>query len=147
MWTNELIQLITIVSAIAGVSVALIVAIVYVAAQKKSSRYIEKFSDYRSVLEYHMERAYGMIHKEHILTYSLDAFRIEDDQYNKISQEFVRLVQKFIGPRMQEEFVYLYGDENTFAFNILEYFSDKYEGDEIRNAALEQITETEPDQS
>ena len=26
-------------------------------------------------------------------------------------------------------------------------FSDKYEGDEIRNAALEQITETEPDQS
>ena len=89
MWTNELIQLIAVISALGIVSIVLIRAILRIAGEMKSSRYIEKFSDYRSVLEYHMERAYGMIHKEHILTYSLDAFRIEDDQYNKISQEFV----------------------------------------------------------
>ena len=87
-----------------------------------------------------------MIHKEHILAYSLDAFRIDDKDYDKISKEFVRLLEKFIGPVLLKEFVYLYGDENTFVFNLLEYFSTKYENDEIRNTALEQITETEIDE-
>jgi hypothetical protein len=130
----------------------LISALVFIAAcgmsvfkHFKRLEYIKKFSDYRAVLEYHLEKAYDMIHKEHILTYSLEAFRIDDKDYDKISKEFVKLVSKFIGPVLLREFVYLYGDDNTFVFNLLEYFSTKYENDEIRNNALEQITDTEID--
>jgi hypothetical protein len=111
----------------------------------KRSNYVKGFSDYRAVLEYNMEKAYDMIHKEHILTYSLDAFRIDEKDYDRISKEFVRLVGKLNGPVLLKEFVYLYGNENNYSFNLLEYFSNRYENDEIRNSALEQITESDVD--
>lgn len=109
----------------------------------KRVQYIKSFTDYRSVLEYHMQKAYDMVHKENILPYSLEAFRVSEEDYDKISGDFVRLVQKFIGPMLLKEFIYLYGDEETFIFNLLEYFSGMYESDEIRNATMEQITDTE----
>jgi 3-methyladenine DNA glycosylase Tag len=115
----------------------------------KNSRRVEKinkFNEYRSVLEYHMEKAYDIIHKEHILTYSLDAFRVDDKDYDNISKEFVKLVSKFIGPSLLKEFVHLYGNIDTYTFNVLEYFGTRYENDEIRNTALEQITEAEVDE-
>jgi hypothetical protein len=59
--------------------------------------------------------------------------------------EFVKLVQKFIGPIMLKEYIFFFGDEDTFIFNVLEYFSFKYENDEIRQTAMEQITEAEID--
>ena len=116
-----------------------------IAKSYKRVQYIKSFPDYRSVLEYHMQKAYDMVHKENILPYSLEAFRVSDEDYDKISGDFVRLVQKFIGPMLLKEFIYLYGDEDTFIFNLLEYFSGTYESDEIRNATMEQITNTESD--
>ena len=106
----------------------------------------KSFCEYRAVLEYNMEKAYDMIHKEHILTYSLDAFRIKDEDFDKISQEFVKLLQKFIGPVLLKEYINFYGDEDTFIFVVLEFFGTKYENDEIRNTAMEQITEAEVDE-
>jgi hypothetical protein len=94
-----------------------------------------------------MDKAYEMVHRENILPYSLEAFRVTQSDYDKISQDFVRIVQKFIGPMILREFIYLYGDEDTFVFNLLEFFSMKYENDEIRQTAMEQITETESDEN
>ena len=146
MLTNNLIQLLIILGSLTIIVIFLVACGMSVFKHLKRLEYIKKFSDYRAVLEYHLEKAYDMIHKEHILAYSLDAFRIDDEDYDKISKEFVRLVEKFIGPVLLKEFVYLYGDESTFVFNLLEYFSTKYESDEIRNTALEQITDTEIDE-
>jgi hypothetical protein len=112
----------------------------------KRAYYLYSFTTYRALLDYHMEKAYDMIHKQHILAYSLDAFRIEEKDYDKFSKEFVKLVVKFIGPVLSKELVNLYGDEQTFSFNLLDYFSSRYENDEIRNTALEQITEKEVDE-
>jgi hypothetical protein len=146
MLINELLQLYSIIATILlGV---LFIGGIIKSILKNSRRVvrISKFTEYRSVLEYHMEKAYDMIHKEHILTYSLDAFRIDEKDYDKISKEFVNLVTKFIGPSLLQEFVELYGDIDTFSFNVLEYFGTRYENDEIRNSALEQITEAEIDE-
>ncbi len=146
MWLNNLNELYLIL----GVFIFCVLFVggisIYVCNSLKRIEKIRKFSDYRAVLEYHLEKAYDMIHKEHILTYSLDAFRIDDKDYDKISSEFVRLVQKFVGPMLLGEFIELYGDEDTFVFNLLEFFSSKYEGDEIREAAMEQITEADIDE-
>lgn len=146
MWTKDLAYLLIILGSISIMVMFIVGCGLSIFKHLKRLEYIKKFSDYRAVLEYHLEKAYDMIHKEHILAYSLDAFRIDDNDYDKISKEFVRLLEKFIGPVLLKEFVYLYGDENTFVFNLLEYFSTKYENDEIRNTALEQITETEIDE-
>lgn len=136
-----------------GIFIAVIIGVWFVGGiavsiirKRRREIYIDKFMQYRSVLEYHMEKAYEMIHKEHILTYSLDAFRIDEKDYDKISKEFVKLVSKFIGPTLLKEYIDLYGDIDTYTFNALDYFATRYENDEIRNTALEQITEAEIDE-
>jgi hypothetical protein len=144
MWINQIIQPMLIISSFLAIFILGAIGISIVKSYRRS-KYIKLFTDYRGVLEYHMEKAYEMVHRENILPFSLEAFRVSDEDYNKISREFVKLVQKFIGPMMLREFIYLYGDEDTFIFNLLDYFSNRYEGDEIRNTALEQITETDSD--
>jgi len=141
MWTNQII----IFSGLIFAVVSFILVGNSIAKSYKRAQFIKLFTDYRGVLEYHMEKAYDMVHKENILPYSLEAFRVDDDDYDRISGEFVKLVRKFIGPMLLREFIYLYGDEDAFIFNVLEYFSSKYESDEIRNATMEQITETDSD--
>ena len=105
--------------------------------------YIKNFSGYISVLDYHMDKAYDMLHKDKILAFSLDAFRIPDKEYESISQDFVKLVRKFIGPTLLNEFIQLYGGEETFIFVLLDYFGKRYEDDEIRKTALDNLTQEE----
>lgn len=114
-----------------------------VLSQKKKERYLKSFSDHISVLEYHMQKAYDMIHKDRILIYSIEGMKIEDKDFNAVSEDFVKLVIKLLGPMLYEEFLFLYGDENTFMFILIEYFNNKYEDDENRRSALENIAENE----
>lgn len=109
----------------------------------KRVRCVQNFQDYIAVLEYHMVRAYEMIHKDRIFTYSLEGMRVKEEDIDKISQDFVRLVIKLIGPTLYKEFTHLYGDTDTFVFNILEYFNTRYEDDEIRKQSLDSLTEQE----
>lgn len=90
-----------------------------------------------------MDKAYDMVHKDKILAFSLEAYRVPDEEYETISEDFVRLVQKYLGPNLLEEFVALYGNEETFLFIMLEYFSRRYEEDEIRKSAMDNLTKEE----
>lgn len=105
--------------------------------------YIKNFNAYVSVLEYHMEKAYDIVHKDRILAYSLEAYRVPEEEVDGISQDFVRLVQKYIGPTLLKEFVQLYGDEDAFLFIILDFFNRHYEDDEIRKSSMENLTQEE----
>ena len=90
-----------------------------------------------------MERAYDVIYKDRIMAYSLDAYRVPDDEYPDITRSYTKAVQKFLGPSLLKEFIELFGDEESFLFNILQYFEKKYEEDEIRKAAMENLTSEE----
>ena len=109
----------------------------------KRLNYIKHISLYISVLDYHMDKAYDMIHKDRILAYSLDAYRVPDEDYETISQDYIRLVNKYIGPTLLREFLQLYGNEDSFLFILLEYFSKRYEEDEIRKTAMDGLTQEE----
>lgn len=104
---------------------------------------VKNFADYIAVLEYHMARAYELVHKDQILVYSLEASRIREEDVDKVSEDFVRLVIKLIGPTLYKEFINLYGDDSTFLFNVIEYFNTRYEDDAIRNQAIEEISSKE----
>ena len=109
----------------------------------KRLNYMKNFNAYVAVLEYHLEKAYDIIHKDRILAFSLDAYRVPDDEYEAITHDFVRVVQKYIGPTLLKEFVQLYGNEDAFLFIILDFFHRKYEEDEIRKSAMDNITQQE----
>jgi len=106
----------------------------------KKTTEIKEFPNYLTILEYHMSKAYDIIYKDRILVYSLEATRIKDEDFNRITEDFVRLVIKFIGPSLYKTFCEFYGDENTFIFNVAEYFNNKYEEDAIRKQTIDEIT-------
>lgn len=113
----------------------------YMSSRRKY--FIINFSEYMTVLNYHMEKAYDLIHKDRILVYSMEASRLEDVEFNRASQDFVTLLIKLLGPMLYKEFVFLFGDVDTFTFNLIEYFNTRYEDDEIRKASVENLTEEE----
>jgi hypothetical protein len=111
--------------------------------RERRKHMMDHFDSYIGILNYHMERAYDVIHKDQILIYSLEATRLEDGEFDAATKSFCKLVIKLMGPTLYNEFVFLFGDENTFFFNMTEYFNSRYENDEIRSSALDNIGEDE----
>ncbi len=108
----------------------------------KRTRYIKDFAKYITVLDYYMEKSYDMIYKDRVLTYSLEAVKPNESEIDGIVQDYVILVQKFLGPMLQKELIFMYGDRETFIRNVVEYFNSKFEYDKVREASLDDITNT-----
>jgi len=102
---------------------------------------IKNFESYMAVLEYHMKKAYDIIFKDQIMIYSVEAIKVDDKHFEEVSKQFIKLVLKLIGPMLQNEFEYMYGNRETFLFNITEFFNTKYEDDEVRKASQKQLME------
>lgn len=110
--------------------------------KEQNLQYIINFETYMGVQSSFVEKAYEIIHKDRMLIYSIEATKIDDKQFNQFAKDFANLVMKLMGPMLTNEFANLYGDEDTFLFNLIEVFSTKYESDEIRKDAIENLIET-----
>jgi len=110
--------------------------------KEQNLQYVINFETYIGVQSLFIEKAYDIIHKDRMLIYSIEATKIDDKQFNEFAKDFASLVIKLMGPMLTNEFTNLYGDEDTFLFNLMEVFSTKYEGDEIRKDAIENLMET-----
>ena len=108
--------------------------------QKRQS-YVDKHEQYMKVLDYYMEKAFDIIYKDRILVYSISGTKPDDKDIKQNSIDFAKLTLKLLGTTLTEEFIYLYGDEDTFIFIIVEYFNTKAEHDEIKQSTINQIME------
>ena len=135
------IEILTIFPMIMGVILACVALFMSWKIYKKilKMKYVKSFVDYLAVLDFNMNKAYEIIHKDRILVYSLDAQRVRDEEFSAITHDFANLVIKIIGPTLHSEFTALFGDEETFIFNLIEYFNTRYEDDEIRKQSVEDI--------
>jgi hypothetical protein len=106
---------------------------------KRKEGIIKNFADYTAVLDYHMSKAYDMIHKDRMLIFSIEGSKLSDKEFNRFSKDFIRLVEKVLGKLLLEEFIFVYGDHETLTFVMAEYFSSKYETDEIRQSAVDDM--------
>jgi len=88
-----------------------------------------------------MEKSFDIIYKDRILVYSIEGTKPDDDIIKQNSIDFTKLTLKLLGSTLTEEYIYLYGDEETFIFIIVEYFNTKAEHDEIKQASIDQIME------
>jgi len=100
---------------------------------------ILNFKSYASVLLYFLDKSYDIIYKDKILVYSIEGMKIDNDDFGGITKQFSILVLKMLGPNLKEEFTSLFGDEETLIFNIIEYFNTRFEDDEIRDKAKENL--------
>lgn len=110
---------------------------------KRKERIINNFANYTAVLEYQMNKAYDMIHKDKMLIYSIEGTKLPDKEFNRFSKDFIILVEKILGKRMIQEFIFLYGSHETLTFIIAEHFNSKYETDEIRQSAIDDMMESD----
>jgi len=110
---------------------------------KKRQRMMNNFANYTAILEYYMEKAYDIIHKDKILIYSIEATKLPDKDFNRFTKEFIKLVEKLLGKQQVKEFVFFYSEYDTFIFNVVEYFNSKYETDEIRQTAMDNVMDSE----
>lgn len=106
-------------------------------------KYMKLFSDYQSLLEYIMGKAFTIIYKDRILIYSLEATKLDDKQFKVITHDFVNLTVKMLGTVLYKELKKLYGSEETLVFTMVEFFNDRYENDEIRKSSMDSITNEE----
>jgi len=102
---------------------------------------IKNFPSYAAALGYHLEKAYEIIHKDKMLIYSLEGTRVPDEHFAVYTKDFITLVLKLMGKKMEKEFSYVYGDLQTLIFNITEFFTTKYEEDEIRRDSFTAMIE------
>jgi len=100
---------------------------------------MKDFTQYYTILQFHMEKSYEMIFKDRISIYSIDGYKPNEGELDAISKDFVKLVLKFLGYRMQKQLELLYGDQRTLLRNITQYFNSKFENDSVRQAALEHM--------
>jgi len=115
--------------------------VVFEGANKRRSQLVQNFPSYLTVLNYYTDRAYEMIHKDRMLIYSLEATKINNEQFNQCAKDFATLTTSLMGPTLCKEFISLFGDEDTLLFNLVEFFNTKYESDEIRKASIENLME------
>ncbi len=106
-------------------------------------RVLTYYDTYIKILEVNMDKAFNIIYKDRILVFSLEATTPKDEEVNKITKEFALLVIKLLGPNLKNEFIYLYGDEETFLFNLTEYFTNRFDEDEIRSASQNNLLNDE----
>jgi len=104
---------------------------------------VKNYTVYNAILQYNMDRAYETIYKDSILIYSVEATKISDKDFSTFTKTFILLVEKLLGPKLRKEFIYLYGDYQTFTFNVADYFNRKYEDDEVRKGAVDNLMESE----
>ncbi len=109
----------------------------------KRQSYIEKFPHYKIVLEECLEKAFDMIYKDRIIVYSIEGVRPNASEFKAISLDYGRLVIKILGPNLTKEFIFLYGNLDTFLFNVMEYFNARSENDEIKEASIDKLMNQE----
>lgn len=107
----------------------------------KRQSYIDKHAQYMKILDYYMEKAFDIIYKDRILVYSIEGTKPDDDIVKQNSIDFAKLTLKLLGSNLAKEYVFLYGDEDTFVFAIVEYFNTRSEHDEIKQESINQIME------
>jgi len=110
---------------------------------KRSLEKVLKFEDLVSILLFHMEKSYDIIYKSKIMVYSLDALKMNEQQYQAVSEQFVILTFKMLGSVMKKHLIDLYGDDKTLILNMMEYFSNRFEKDEIYKASYDNFVNGE----
>ena len=105
---------------------------------KKRELFIKRFVDYMTTLEFFEDKAYDIIYKDQLLIYSLEATKIDDNKFHVIAKDFSRLVFKLMGEPLLNEYVKVLGEE-ALTLNLVEYFNRRYEEDEIRKEAVQNV--------
>jgi len=73
------------------------------------------------------------------MVYSVNATKLVGKELDEIKKEYCDLTLKLLGPKLTRDLREVYGD--SLLFNILLYFEEKYDEDEIYSATVNKMKE------
>lgn len=100
---------------------------------------INTSENYLAVLQQQMDKAYSMIYNDRVIPYSLEGYRLSEEEYNNVLKDYINLVIKFLGPNLYSDLIDYFGDESSLMLNMTERFNTRYENDEIRKGTTNQL--------
>jgi hypothetical protein len=140
---NLIFILITIIIAICFITFVVAYKVLLKEQHTSISRIIGSYDLYMKILTTNMDKAFNIIYKDRILIFSLESTTPDAKEINRIAKDHIKLVLKLIGPSLHNEFILLFGDEETFLFNISEYFNERFDEDEIRSVSQDNLLNDE----
>lgn len=90
--------------------------------------YHKKFID---LLEYFLNIAYEMIYKDQITPYSLEGYKVTNDELETLQRNFVKLSIKLIGPGIKKSLILFFGNYETLTTFIITYLQKRMDTDEL----------------
>ena len=84
------------------------------------------------LLHYFLELVYPTIYNDQLITYtSAGMTKVQKDELETIERNFVKLTFKMLGENNIDILCKFYGSKETLISNILIYFRQKLEGDQV----------------
>jgi len=79
-----------------------------------------------------LDSAYQIIYSEHLMIYTTNGTtQIQKDQLETYERNFIKLTLELMGKQNKQRLIDFFGDESTLIVNILMYFRQKLDQDEL----------------
>ena len=113
---------------------------------KQKQYYIKNFKDYMASFEYLCEKCYEMIYKNQILIYSLEGFKLDEQDFKKTVTSFINFFYRYCGPILIQSYIDFFGNDETLNFTLVEFFNSKTDNDLIFEKSMETSIEKSMDE-
>jgi len=95
------------------------------------------FEKYETLLALYTEKAYQVIYKDHIMVYSVEGMSPKEEDIVEIQKLYLSLLLEIMGPKLVNEMLNYYGNDDALYKNALIYFDSEYENDAIKKSAID----------
>jgi hypothetical protein len=92
---------------------------------------VNKHSNYESLLDKTLEKAYESVYKAQVVAYSASAVRPENEQLETIKRNYIKLAFQLMGPNLENTFIMYYGDRGTLIKAMIVYMETRLDNDTI----------------
>ena len=115
-----------------------------VVRQVQRYQFMNKYKIILSLLDHFLKTSYQVIYNDQIIAYTSQGLtNIQKDQLETIERNFIKLSLEVMGTENEELFIKFYSSRNVLIKNIIFYFRQRLEQDEISKVLRTKMTNHE----
>jgi len=122
----------------------LITILMVVTQQVQRYHFLNKYKIILALLDHFLKISYSVIYNDQIIAYTSQGLtNIQKDQLETIERNFIKLSLEVMGSENEKLFVRFYSSRNVLIKNIIFYFRQRLEQDEISKVLRTKMTNHE----
>lgn len=92
---------------------------------------MNKYKNYLEIYNYFLDAAYQIVYKDQIIGYSMSGVTPQREELETAKRNFVKLAFELMGQHNMTLLITFFGTRDVLITNMLSYFQDKVDSDEI----------------